>query len=58
MADDSIILSIDAGIARITLNRPNKLNSFNVAMHEALAEALDTVEADESVRVLGGRGVR
>ena len=29
MADDSIILSIDSGIARITLNRPNKLNSFN-----------------------------
>ena len=52
MADDSIILSIDSGIARITLNRPNKLNSFNVAMHEALAEALDTVEADDSVRVL------
>ncbi|GAB3677543.1 2-(1,2-epoxy-1,2-dihydrophenyl)acetyl-CoA isomerase PaaG [Salinisphaera aquimarina] len=52
MADDSIVLSIEAGIARITLNRPNKLNSFNAAMHEALAEALDTVEADESVRVL------
>lgn len=52
MADDSIVLNIDAGIARITLNRPDKLNSFNVAMHEALARALDTVEADASVRVL------
>ena len=52
MADDSIVLSIEAGIARITLNRPDKLNSFNVAMHEALAEALDSVEADDSVRVL------
>jgi len=52
MADDSIVLNIDARIARITLNRPDKLNSFNVAMHEALAAALDTVEADDSVRVL------
>lgn len=52
MADESILLSIDAGIARITLNRPNKLNSFNAEMHEALAAALDTVEADDSVRVL------
>jgi 2-(1,2-epoxy-1,2-dihydrophenyl)acetyl-CoA isomerase len=45
-------LSIRGGVARITLNRPDKLNAFTVAMHEAFARALDLVEADSSVRVV------
>lgn len=52
MSDDSIQLEIRAGAARITLNRPDKLNSFNVAMHEALAAALDRIEARDDVRVV------
>jgi 2-(1,2-epoxy-1,2-dihydrophenyl)acetyl-CoA isomerase len=48
------------GIARITLNRPDRLNSFNDAMHAQLREALDRVKADASIRVLlltgAGRG--
>lgn len=65
MSDDDapVLLSIDAdaAVARITLNRPDRLNSFTVAMHEALSEALGTVEtADPPVRALlldaAGRG--
>jgi 2-(1,2-epoxy-1,2-dihydrophenyl)acetyl-CoA isomerase len=56
----NILFSCADGIARITLNRPERLNSFNVAMHEELAEALGGVAADKSVRVLvltgAGRG--
>lgn len=37
--------------ARISLNRPDKLNSFTVQMHTELAHALDQVEA-QGVRVL------
>jgi 2-(1,2-epoxy-1,2-dihydrophenyl)acetyl-CoA isomerase len=46
------------GIARLVLNRPEKLNAFNVPMHRDVAAALDAVEADESLRVLlvTGRG--
>jgi 2-(1,2-epoxy-1,2-dihydrophenyl)acetyl-CoA isomerase len=46
------------GIARLVLNRPEKLNAFNVLMHREVAAALDAVEADESLRVLllAGRG--
>ena len=48
------------GIARITLNRPAKLNSFTVAMHEELRDALARIAADASLRVLvltgAGRG--
>ncbi|AMO25119.1 2-(1,2-epoxy-1,2-dihydrophenyl)acetyl-CoA isomerase PaaG [Ramlibacter solisilvae] len=48
------------GIARLTLNRPERLNSFNVAMHLEVKDALARVAADRSVRVLvltgAGRG--
>ncbi|MBV6273484.1 2-(1,2-epoxy-1,2-dihydrophenyl)acetyl-CoA isomerase PaaG [Alcaligenaceae bacterium CGII-47] len=48
------------GIARITLNRPDKLNSFNEAMHGELRQALDTIQEDTGIRVLvltgAGRG--
>ena len=40
------------GIARLTLNRPDKLNSFTSAMHGELRGALDTVQSDKSIRVL------
>jgi len=48
------------GIARITLNRPDRLNSFTTQMHEELRDALRRVEDDGAVRVLlltgAGRG--
>ena len=56
---DSILLRFEAGKAALTLNRPDRLNSFNAAMHQALHQALDTV-ADSDARVLlltgSGRG--
>lgn len=60
MRYENILFSIDAGIARITLNRPDRLNSFTVAMHSELRDAISTVKADPSARVLlltgAGRG--
>lgn len=60
MTFDNILFSIEGGVARLTLNRPDKLNSFTVAMHEEVRQALDQVRADKSVRVLvltgAGRG--
>ena len=48
------------GIARVTLNRPSRLNSFTTQMHEELRDALRQVADDASVRVLlltgAGRG--
>lgn len=45
------------GVARITLNRPDKLNSFNVAMHLELREALAAAARPEvRVVVLTGAG--
>jgi 2-(1,2-epoxy-1,2-dihydrophenyl)acetyl-CoA isomerase len=50
--EQPVLLSIEDGIGRITLNRPDRLNAFTVGMHEALMRALDTIEADGTVRVV------
>lgn len=57
MAFETILFSVAQGVARLTLNRPDKLNSFNVKMHGEVREALSRV-ADEGGRVLvlGGAG--
>jgi 2-(1,2-epoxy-1,2-dihydrophenyl)acetyl-CoA isomerase len=57
MSYQTILFSLADGIARVTLNRPDKLNSFTVAMHEELADALGRIEAgDVRVMVLTGAG--
>ncbi|MFO1323691.1 MAG: 2-(1,2-epoxy-1,2-dihydrophenyl)acetyl-CoA isomerase PaaG [Burkholderiales bacterium] len=60
MAYASILYEHAGGIARITLNRPDRLNSFNAAMHAELRDALARVKADATTRVLlvtgAGRG--
>ena len=51
----SIILERDESIARITLNRPDRLNSFTAAMHDELKNALDEID-DCRVLILTGAG--
>jgi len=55
MPYETIILDVADNIARITLNRPDRLNSFTRAMHAELAAALDEV-ADARVIILTGAG--
>jgi len=54
----NILFSVEAGVARLTLNRPDKLNSFTGEMHAELRDALDRIQADSAVRalVLSGAG--
>lgn len=56
----TILFSIKDGAARLTLNRPDRLNSFTVEMHEEVARALDAIGSDKTVRTLlltgAGRG--
>ncbi len=57
MSYQDILFSFEAGIARITLNRPDKLNSFTVRMHGEIADALTKVEQGHArVLVLTGAG--
>jgi 2-(1,2-epoxy-1,2-dihydrophenyl)acetyl-CoA isomerase len=55
MAYSTILFSNDGGIARLTLNRPDRLNSFTVEMHEEVADALAKLEGAR-VLVLTGAG--
>jgi len=57
---ETVRLDVADGVATLTLNRPDRLNSFTVAMHVEMCAALDAVVADPTVRCLiltgAGRG--
>jgi 2-(1,2-epoxy-1,2-dihydrophenyl)acetyl-CoA isomerase len=55
MAYETIDFKADGAVARITLNRPDRLNSFTVQMHEELRDALGSL-GDARVVVLTGAG--
>jgi 2-(1,2-epoxy-1,2-dihydrophenyl)acetyl-CoA isomerase len=52
---ETILFDLSDGIARITLNRPDRLNSFTRAMHAELQTALDEAK-DARVVILCGAG--
>lgn len=52
---ETIEVAISDGIARITLNRPDRLNSFTRAMHAELRDALANL-GDARVVILTGAG--
>ena len=45
MTYEHILFASGGGIARLTLNRPDRLNSFNDAMHAEVRDALDARQA-------------
>ena len=55
MAYETIEFKLEGGIARLTLNRPDRLNSFTVQMHEEVADALSQLD-EARVLVLTGAG--
>ena len=55
MAYETIDFKADGGIARITLNRPDRLNSFTAHMHGELRDALNSL-GDARVVILTGAG--
>src|SRR6202050_3432276 len=57
MSYETILFEVDSGIARLTLNRPDKLNSFNTQMHGEVRQALSSIpESGARVLVLTGAG--
>ena len=49
---DTIGLSIDGGIATITLDRPERMNAFTGQMMADLIAAFDATDADDAVRAV------
>jgi 2-(1,2-epoxy-1,2-dihydrophenyl)acetyl-CoA isomerase len=60
VTEQTILFDQGDGIARLTLNRPDRLNSFTAAMHEDLANVLEIVAGDTAIRAVlltgAGRG--
>jgi 2-(1,2-epoxy-1,2-dihydrophenyl)acetyl-CoA isomerase len=57
MSYETILFSIDGNIARLTLNRPDRLNSFTTVMHDELQDALGRIGGGAArVLVLTGAG--
>jgi len=60
MAYETIEFEITDGVAVLTLNRPDRMNSFNTEMHAEVRDALKQVKKDQAVRCLlitgNGRG--
>jgi 2-(1,2-epoxy-1,2-dihydrophenyl)acetyl-CoA isomerase len=57
---ETVRLDVADGVATLTLNRPDRLNSFTVAMHGEVRVAIDAAAGDPAVRCLvltgAGRG--
>lgn len=61
MAEEKTVLdALEQGVLRLTLNRPDKLNSFNEAMHLALRSQFERAHEDAEIRAVlltgAGRG--
>jgi 2-(1,2-epoxy-1,2-dihydrophenyl)acetyl-CoA isomerase len=57
---ETVLVSLEAGVLTLTLNRPDKLNSFNEEMHLALRAGFQRAADDPAVRAVlltgSGRG--
>ena len=60
MAYQDICFEVANGVACLTLNRPDSLNSFTAAMHAEVAETLELAATDSTIRAVvitgAGRG--
>ena len=60
MTYGNLLVEMDGGVMKISLNRPDVLNSFNLEMAHELRHALDVARADKIVRAVlltgAGRG--
>lgn len=57
---DTVLAVAQQGVLQLTLNRPDKLNSFNQEMHLALRVQIERAQADSAIRAVlltgAGRG--
>jgi enoyl-CoA hydratase len=58
VSDDRVLMELDrtVGIARISLNNPERRNSYDAAMREQLGAHLDELALDDAIKVVHLRG--
>jgi feruloyl-CoA hydratase/lyase len=52
MDEPPVLVEVDAGVGRLTLNRPRKKNAMNPALHHEMVRALDELAARDDLKVL------
>ena len=52
MSDNLVTLTVESGIARVVLNRPDKHNALNMAMFVAIDGIIKKIKRDKSIRVV------
>lgn len=52
MSYESLLLEVDARVATVTVNRPDKRNALNATVRREIIAALDTLRPDDDVRVI------
>src|SRR5262249_21898325 len=52
MGGDTVLVASSGGVTRLTLNRPEKLNAFTLAMHAELRAAFEEAGASAQCRVI------
>ena len=58
MADDLVLCTVEAGVALLTLNRPERKNAWTIAMEEQYFDLLRACERDPAARVIVGVSMR
>jgi enoyl-CoA hydratase len=60
MSFTTLLYDVHDGIARVTINRPDKLNALNATVIAELADAVGHIESDDAVRgvILTGAGTK
>jgi enoyl-CoA hydratase len=56
----TLLFELDTGVARITINRPDKLNALNTTVLAELGDAITRIETDATIRgvILTGTGAK
>ena len=49
---ETLLYSVENGVATITLNRPEKMNAFTTQMRDELVAVFDETDADDAVRAV------
>ena len=52
MESDIVLVEVDAGVATVTLNRPEQRNAINLQLSRELPTAMWAADADDAVRVI------
>ncbi len=53
---DTVLVSADGAVGRVTLNAPDRLNAVDPAMLRAMTAAVESLDADPAIRVIAVTG--